>query len=250
MLNCIVVDDEGRSRENLKVLLEEFCREVNVVGLCATTSEAANVLQKEAVDLVFLDVQMQRETGFDLFAKVEKRNFEVIFTTAYAEYAIKAFKFSALDYLLKPIDIEDLNQAVEKVRKQKSKPGVDLREQLAQLAGNLQPGGAQHHKIALPTSNGYAFVRISEILYCESSSNYTLIYLNDGKKYTVTRTLKEYEEMLKSHHFFRIHNSYLINMEAVKQYIRGDGGSVVLTNNVTLDVSKRKKEQFLVQWNK
>ena len=192
--------------------------------------------------MVFLDIQMQSETGFDLLAKVKPINFEVIFTTAHSNYAIKAFKFSAIDYLLKPIDIEDLKKAVEKVER---KVNFNISARLEQLVQNLKPSSGQNHKLALPTLDGLIFVKIEDIIYCEASSNYTQIFTFDGKKHVVSRTLKEYEELLADHDFFRIHNSFLINLNSIKKYVRGEGGYVIMSNDVSLDVSKRKKEAFL-----
>jgi two-component system LytT family response regulator len=184
---------------------------------------------------------MQRETGFDLLTQLNSIDFEVIFTTAHSEYAIKAFKFSAIDYLLKPIDIDDLQKALAKVEHKQNQNSAGRLEHLIQ---NLRTNTPENYKLALPTTEGLVFVQLNNILYCEASSNYTIIY-TPKNKYIVSRTLKQYEDLLGEHNFFRIHNSYLINLNAVKKYIRGEGGSVVLENDITLDVSKRKKEAFL-----
>ena len=184
---------------------------------------------------------MQRESGFDLLTRIKNIGFEVIFTTAHSEYAIKAFKFSAIDYLLKPIDIAELKRAIGKVDK---KMNGDISTRLQHLIQNLQPAQG-NHKLALPTLDGLVFVKVSDIIYCEASSNYTEIIVQDGKKYVVSRTLKEYEDLLTGHNFYRIHNSYLINLNAIKKYIRGEGGYVVMNNDQSLTVSKRKKDGFL-----
>ena len=242
MVNCVLVDDEQKNLENLKILLEDFCDNARVVALCQNVEEGIEAIRKHKPDIVFLDIQMQRETGFDLLARINPINFEVIFITAHSEYAIKAFKFSAIDYLLKPIDIEELRKAVEKVEK---KLNFNITGRLEQLVQNMKPALGQNHTIAVPTSDGLAFVKIENIIYCEASSNYTQLYTDDGKKYVVSRTLKEYEELLTDHHFFRIHNSYLINLNSIKKYVRGEGGYVIMQNDVSLDVSKRRKETFL-----
>lgn len=241
MLKAIIVDDEPKARENLQLLLQDFVEGVQVVALCQNIAEAAQAIQQHSPEVVFLDIQLQRETGFDLFAKVMEVNFEVIFTTAYTEYAIKAFKFSAIDYLLKPIDIEELRRAVSKVARRVNN---NMTSRLTHLLQNLKNGSSENSKIALPTLEGLVFVNVKEILYCEASSNYTTIFTNDGK-YVVSKTLKEYDELLSEHNFFRIHNSYLININSIKKYVRGEGGYVVLNNNTSLDVSKRKKDAFL-----
>ena len=244
MINAIIVDDELKSRESLKILLEEFCDNVAVKALCQDVAEAVVAIQQYKPDVVFLDIQLQRETGFDLLTQLGDFDFEVIFTTAYAEYAIKAFKFAAIDYLLKPIDIEELKRALSKVEKRMN-DSISLR--LQQLMQNLKNTSSENYKLALPTTDGLVFVKMQDILYCEASSNYTEITVMDGKKYIVSRTLKEYEDMLGEHNFYRIHNSYLINLNAIKKYVRGEGGYVIMANDKSLDVSKRKKEGFLAR---
>lgn len=242
MVHSIIIDDELKSRESLKILLNDFCENVMVMATCQNVSEGIAAITEHKPDVVFLDIQMQRETGFDLLSKIKPVNFEVIFTTAHSEYAIKAFKFSAIDYLLKPIDIEELKNALHKVDK---KINGSISERLEHLIQNLKPASPQNFKLALPTSDGLIFVKIEDIIYCEASSNYTQIFTADGKKHVISRTLKEYEDLLTDHNFFRIHNSHLINLGAIKKYVRGEGGYVIMINDVSLDVSKRKKEAFL-----
>jgi two-component system, LytTR family, response regulator len=243
MLKSIIVDDELKSRESLKKMLAAFCQDVDVMATCQNVAEAITAIGEFKPDIVFLDVQMQGETGFDLLSTLDNINFEVIFTTAYSEYALKAIKFSAIDYLLKPIDIEDLQKAVAKVEK---KQRLNMADRLKQLLQNLKGGAdAENYKLALPTAEGLTFIKMKEILYCKASGNYTEIFMDDGKKHLVSRPLKEYDDMLSDHTFFRIHHSYLINLNGVKSYIRGEGGQVVMSDNCTLDVSRRKKEAFM-----
>lgn len=242
MINCIIVDDEFKSRESLQILLTDFCENVTVKALCESVDEGVKAIREHKPDMVFLDIQMHRETGFDLLNKIENIDFEVVFTTAHSEYAIKAFKFCALDYLLKPIDLEELRQSIAKVN---DRLHQDISLRLEQLMKSLSPSQNQINKIALPTASGLTFVHIEHILYCEAVSNYTKFFLEDGSVHMVSRTLKEYDAMLSGHNFCRIHNSYLINLNAIREYVRGEGGYVVLTNNITLDVSKRKKVEFL-----
>lgn len=242
MLKAIIIDDELKSRESLRILIEDFCDNVTVAASCQNVSEGLAAIEKFKPDVIFLDIQMQRETGFDLLNKVKEISFEVIFTTAYSEYAIKAFKFSAIDYLLKPIDIEELKAALVKVEK---KVSGNIAGRLKQMMDNLKTGNSENFKLALPTNEGLLFIKVNEIVYCEASSNYTEIHMLDGKKHLVSRTLKEYEDMLAENNFFRIHHSYLINLNLLKKYVRGDGGYVVMNTDTSLDVSKRKKEAFL-----
>jgi two-component system, LytTR family, response regulator len=242
MLKGIIVDDETKSRESLRILIEDFCENVEVCALCQNVEEGIRAINEHHPDIVFLDIQLQRETGFDLLTRIKEVNFEVIFTTAYSEYAIQAFKFSAIDYLLKPIDINELKRAIGKVNK-KLNDTIALR--LKHLIQNLRTPTSGNYKLALPTLEGLIFVKITDIICCEASSNYTVIITRDNKKYTVSRTLKEYDELLSDHNFYRIHNSYLINLNEIKKYIRGEGGYVVMNNDQSLAVSKRKKEGFL-----
>jgi two-component system LytT family response regulator len=244
MLKSIIVDDEAKSGESLRILIEDFCDDVEVCALCATVDEGIEALRVHKPDVVFLDIQMQRETGFDLLERIPEVTFEVVFTTAHSEYAIKAFRFSAIDYLLKPIDVEELRASLSKVQKKLSQ---NINGRLQQLMRNLRETSSDNYKLALPTGEGLFFVKVSSIIYCEASSNYTEIYTDDGKKHIVSRTLKDYDEMLSEHNFFRIHNSYLINLNSVRKYIRGEGGAVVMANGRSLDVSKRKKEGFLAR---
>ena len=243
MLKAIIVDDEQKSCENLRILLEDFCTNIEVSQMVNSVSDAIIAIQQHEPDVVFLDIQMQKETGFDLLKRVSTINFEVVFVTAYSEYAIDAIKFSAIDYLLKPIDINDLKAAVEKLGKKTSDKLISQKVDI--LMQNFKSENAENYRLAIPELDGITFVSINEIVYCEGSSNYTNFYLKNGKKHIVAKTLKEYEELLSNYNFFRIHNSYLVNIKEVKKYFRGDGGYVQMSNDDKLDVSKRKKEHFL-----
>jgi two-component system LytT family response regulator len=243
MLKALLVDDESKSRESLKILIEDFCTGVEVVGMAASVDEALKLTEENSPNIVFLDIRMNKETGFDFLNKCKKIDFQVIFTTAYSEYALDAIKFSALDYLLKPINIEDLKAAVAKAEDKLS--GLNLREKVDFLLQNFKVENSENFKLVLPTAEGLMFINFKDVLYCEASSNYTIFHMRDGKKYVVSKTLKEYEDLLGNYNFFRIHNSFLINLREVRKYIKGDGGYVVLSNEKSLDVSKRKKEMFL-----
>lgn len=242
MLRAIIVDDEPKSLQNLKILAEEFAPNLKVVALCNNVADALVTIRTEKPDIVFLDIQMNNETGFDLLSRAENIDFEVIFVTAYSEFAIKAFKFSAIDYLLKPIDPEELKAAIKKV--ENKRPGK-IAGRWNILQDNLIGTTGDNSKIALPSPEGLMFVKIRDIFYCKASSNYTIFYLADNRNSMVCKTLKEYEELLATYDFFRIHHSYLVNLNAIKKYVKGDGGYVVLNNNVTLEVSKRKRSDFL-----
>jgi two-component system LytT family response regulator len=242
MLKSIIVDDEFKSRESLKALVEKFCEDIQVAAVCQNGDEAIKAINEHKPDVVFLDIQLQRETGFDILEKLDKIDFEIVFTTAFSEFAVRAFKFAAIDYLLKPVDIADLRKAIEKARK---KIVGNISERMTQLAQTIKGNTFKHSRLAVPSSDGLVFVSVDGIMYCEASGNYTNIHMGDGRKFVVSRTLKDYEEMLEDLDFFRIHNSYLINLNLIKKYIRGEGGQVVMTNDQALDVSKAKKKGFL-----
>jgi two-component system LytT family response regulator len=242
MLRSIIVDDEFKGRESLKALIEKFCDNIQVAAVCQNGEEAIKAIEEHKPDVVFLDIQLQRETGFEILEKLNKIDFEIIFTTAYSEFAIKAFKFSAIDYLLKPIDITELRTAIEKAQK---RIVGSISERMAQLAQNLKGNSFKNSRLAIPATDGLVFINVDEILYCEASGNYTNIHMVDNRKFLVSRTLKEYEDLLEEQDFFRIHNSFLINLNSIKKYIRGEGGQVVMSNDKALDVSKMKKKGFL-----
>jgi two-component system LytT family response regulator len=242
MIRSIIVDDELKSRESLKKILLTFCDDVEVLATCQNVVEAIGAIDQLKPDVVFLDVQMQGETGFDLLAKISTIDFDVIFTTAHSEYAIKAIKFSAIDYLLKPIDVDELQKALEKVRVTKK---GNMLEQMQQLLQNIKNPNTENYKLALPTAEGLTFIKVNEVLYLKASGNYTEIFMRDGQKHLVSRHLKEYDDLLTDQNFFRVHHSSLINLSYIKNYVRGDGGYVVMSDNASLDVSRRKKDAFL-----
>jgi two-component system LytT family response regulator len=240
-LKAIIVEDEKHSRETLKNLLEIFCEGVVVVGLASSVKEALDIIPKSNVDVVFMDIELQSGTGFDILTQLPEINFEVIFTTAFDQYAIRAVKFSSLDYLLKPIDLDELKAAVEKAKKAKNKE--EYNQQLKTLLQNIQQ--PKLSKICLATSEGFEFINTETILYCEAGGSYTTFVLSQGKKLLVSKHLKEYESLLTDNHFMRVHNSYLINLKEVKKYVKADGGYIVMNNNDIVSISRNKKDEFL-----
>lgn len=243
MITAIIVDDEQKGRESLKLLINEYCPKVEILALSSNVSDAYNNIMKLNPDLVFLDIQMKDETGFDLLKKFDKVGFEVIITTAHSNYATTAIKYSAIDYLLKPIDVAELQDAVARVEEKKNTP--DILQRLGNLIENVKVSSVEEYKLAIPSSDGLMFIKASDIVYCEAEGNYTTFNLKNGKKYIVSKTLKEYENILNYHQFFRIHHSYLVNLKEIVKYTRGEGGFVTMSNGINLDVSKRKKESFL-----
>jgi two-component system LytT family response regulator len=242
MLTAILIDDEESNVSSLKEKINRHCRELNIIALCYNAADGIEAINSLQPDIVFLDIEMPVMNGFLLLQNVTFKKFELIFTTAYDHYAIKAIRFSALDYLLKPIEIEDLKNAVNRATEKRTTP--TSAHQLDILLENLAIKPNSFQKIAIPTTDGLQFIKISDILYLEANMNYTYV-ATASKKFIVCQTLKIFEEMLPADTFIRIHNSYIINKNFVEKYIRGEGGQVVLSNGIALDVSKRKKGDFL-----
>lgn len=242
-IKALLVDDEKHCLETLSWQLNKFCPNVEIVATCNSAVQALEVLQSKNIDLTFLDIEMPHMNGFEMLQKFKRIPFEIIFTTAYDMFAVKAFKFSALDYLLKPIDKDELVLAVEKVKLKGSQP--ILPEQLNILFQSLYQHSQPSQKIALPTMDGLEFIKADDIVHCQSEGNYTHIFLKDGAKFLICRTLKETEELLTGHNFLRVHHSHLINLNHIKKYVKGDGGYVVMINNTSINVSRSRKEELL-----
>lgn len=242
-IKTIIVDDEQHCIDTLHWQLEKYVDNLEILATFNSPKAALAFLNSNSVDLVFLDIEMPEMNGFELLNNVENVGFEVIFATAYDEFAIKAFNASAIDYLLKPINKDLLISSIEKVR-EKKKPSI-LPEQMDILYGALSSKSPRKERIAVPTQEGLHFVKIAEIMYCTSDSNYTNIHRIDGKTILVSRTLKEIEAMLVDLHFLRIHHSHLINLHKIERYIRGDGGYVVMDDKKSLSVSRSRKETLL-----
>lgn len=242
-LKAIIVEDEKHSRETLKNLLEEFCTDIDVINSAVSVNEAVTKISELNPDVVFLDIELQTGTGFDVLTQLKDIKFEVIFTTAFEQYAIKAVKFSSLDYLLKPIDIEELQIAVEKAKQLKNQEVY--KKQLETLMLNLKQQKPKLNKICLATSDGFEFINVNDIIYCKAEGSYTTFILNNNAKLLVSKHLKEYENLLLEQYFMRVHNSFLINLKEVKKYIKADGGYIIMNNNDTVSISRSKKEGFL-----
>jgi two-component system LytT family response regulator len=240
-MRSIIIDDEPDAVEALHLTLMETCPEVAVAGKYTDPEKGLAAMRSLKPDLVFLDIEMPVMNGFQLLAELGDLSFALIFTTAYDRFAVKAFRYSAIDYLLKPIHPEELRKAVDKaVEKQRIETAqIDLlRQQL------YTPNAKRFDKIALPYAHGYTFVELADVMYCESDSSYTKFYLATGEMYLITKTLGDVEEMLAGGDFFRIHKQFLVNMRHIRSYIRGDGGYVVMPNKVSIPVSRIKKEEF------
>ncbi len=242
MLRTIIIDDEAPMRHSLEMMLKSSCPNVKVVADADGVDTGIAAIRKFHPDLVFLDIQMGDGTGFDLLKQLEPIDFKLIFITAYNQYAVRAFKFSALDYLLKPVDPDELTEAVNKTEKLIVQ---SLRTQLDTLEDNLNPADRSGKKIILRTFDNIHLVLTKDIVYCESDGNYTSFYLLNNNKILVSNRLKEYDEMLSDQGFFRVHKSFLINLLHIIRFEKAEGGSVVLTNEHKVPVASRKREQLL-----
>lgn len=244
MIKAIIIDDEVHCLDTLSILLDDYCKDVHVLDRCMSASEGLIAIKKYHPDVVFLDIEMPIMNGFDMLDKFEKIQFSVIFTTSYNQYAIKAIRFSALDYLLKPIDPKELIYAIEKIKMQHHKPTM---EQFEMMKGHLlqKQGGFQN--IAVPTLEGFEMIPAVDLVRCEAENNYTHLFLKNGKRITACRTLKEMEEHLKDFSFFiRVHHSYMVNLNEISKYIRGEGGYLVMNDGATINVSRSRKESLML----
>lgn len=239
-IRTVIVEDEPKSLLALKTLLERYCPDIELVGTASSVSEGIRVIPSIKPELVFMDIAMPDGNAFDLLNRLDKKEFEIIFITAYNDYALKAFEFSALHYLLKPINYLDLQQAVQ--RYQKLKPSLNLDSRLEILNENLE---RKYTRISLPTQEGLTVVELASIMHIESSSNYSLLHFAQGDSLLVSKSLNQFEEMLAGLGFVRIHNTHIINGKQVRKYHRGRGGRVTLTNGTNLAVSASRKKTFL-----
>ena len=243
-LRTIIVDDEKDAVNFIHSIINEYCPKLEVVGTAHSAKEAAKLIIEKNPDLVFLDVEMPHGSGFDLLANFPGKAFDVIFITAFNHYAIKAIKFSAVDYILKPININEFITAVDKVIENKTNhqhQQTDFSMLLENVRSSL-PG-----KLAIPTSEGMEYLNTKEIIRIEADRSYSWFYLMDRRKLLVSRNLKEYQELLSDRNFFRTHNSHLINLEHVKKYIRHEGGAIELIDGSQVPISRGKKDLFLLQ---
>ncbi len=241
-LKIVIVEDEPHSRESLRNLLKEFCPGTEIVATAENIDEAIKSIQEFQPDLVFLDIELQHGTGFDILEKVKRFDFEVVFTTAFENYAIRAIKFSALDYLLKPIDVEELTLAVNKARSRREENMQN--KNLFYFMQNLK--GLNNQKtITLATAEELEFVEVSDIIKVEASGSYTTFHLKNNRKLLVSKNLREYENLLSDCRFFRVHHSCLVNLNEVEKYVKGDGGYIVLKDGSHASLSQKRKEKFI-----
>lgn len=244
MITAIIIDDELHCINKLSYLLAQHHKNtIQLLSSFQSVEEGVAAIQQLQPDLVFLDVQLNDKTGFDVLKHFDEFGFAVIFTTAYEKYAIQAIKFSAVDFLLKPIDNDELKAAIDKLKRGLSKD--DITKKFDVLFHNLKHIDAASKRISIPTVNGFEFLPVNDIIRCESNINYTTLYLKNEQKLTVAKTLKEFEELLSDYNFFRVHNSHLINLAYIKRYNKGKGGFVCMNDDSEIEVSTRRRDEFL-----
>lgn len=241
MLKAVLIDDDQSNLDGLQSKLTKHCPRVEVAALCTNGAEGIHAIETLKPDIVFLDIEMPVMNGFVMLQQLEYRDFELIFVTAYDHYAIKAIRYSAMDYLVKPVIAEELIAAVEKAEAARTRHQAP--QQMELLLEMLQTKTPR--LLTIPSTDGLKFINIEEIAHLEASNNYTVICLTGNRKFLVSRTLKDFEDLLPRDRFVRIHQSYIINKYCIDRYIRGEGGQVVLNTGVVLDVAKRKKTEFL-----
>jgi two-component system, LytTR family, response regulator len=247
MITAILIDDEVTSLESLKLAIEQYCPDVEIIGVYSAPEKGLEAIKKASPDLVFLDVQMPGMSGFEILQQASPITFDVIFVSAYDKYAIKAIHFSALDYLLKPVDIDELIRAVKKVREKLNQANA---YQYQSILNNIQLKAGKVGKLAVPSLEGIDFFNIQDIIFCKADGSYTTIILKGGEEVVVCKNLKDFENMLTDAGFCRVHHSYLVNLSHVLKYIKGDGGYILLTDNHHVAISRRKREEFLGLHNK
>lgn len=241
MTKAVIVDDEKNALDVLRMQLNAYCPEIEIVSASVGGKQGITDILQYKPDLVFMDIEMPLINGFDVLEATRHLNYKVIFTTAYDQFAIKAFKYSAVDYLLKPIDIEELKSAVKKLIHNEQKDLVSILQNMYQ---HFNQGAGYQKKIALPFGEGFEMIAVQDIVRCESESNYTTIYLSDKRKVVLTRTLKEIEEQLPFPPFYRIHNSHIVNVDCILKWYKTDGGYVIMNDGAQINISRSRKEAF------
>jgi two-component system LytT family response regulator len=248
MIRTIIIEDEQKSRELLDAMISKNCPELEIVGHASDVSQGVELTRASKPDLIFLDISMPNGTGFEVLEQVSDLHFELIFATASDQHALKAIKYSACDYLLKPIDSDELKLAVDKViRKKKTHSGMD---NLQFLIEHLKRSDENFQKITLPTGNAYEIVNIKDIIRCEADGSYTTFYLGDKRKLVISAGLKHYEELLPELDFIRVHHHHLINMHHVLRFLKEDGGYAIMSDGSKIEISRRKKEAFMERLNR
>lgn len=248
MIKTVLIDDESNALEMMEWLLQTYCPQVEIAAMCTSAQQGIEAINKHKPDVVFLDIEMPVMNGFDMLEQFDDLFFDVVFCTAYDQFALRAFKYSALNYLLKPVDPEELKNTVQRIEKFKAIP---TREQFNLLLQNLKnTEKTTPQRIALTHNDGLIFVPTAEIVFCEAESNYTKVHLADGKKIMVSKVLKDLDEALAGPDFYRVHSSFLININRIKKFIRGEGGYLVMDNDAMVSISRSRKQEFMELFSK
>lgn len=243
MTKGLIIDDEKHCADNLEWQLKQYCPEVEIVAVCNSGEKGLHQIQRNQPQLIFLDVEMPTMNGFEMLEGLKEIDFDIIFTTAFNQYAIRAIKFGALDYLIKPIDKDELRDAVNKHLQNRHR---DSFKQLTALLSHIRKSNdLSFQKIALPTMHSYELVPLNNIMVCESNNNYTNVRLNNGQNILISKTLKQIGDLLDMPPFFRVHNSFLVNLQYAIRYVKGEGGYLVLNDDMTIPVARSKKEELL-----
>lgn len=248
MIRCVLIDDERNALEMMEWLLKTYCPEVEIAAMCDSSELGIEAIEKHRPDIVFLDIEMPNMNGFDMLEKFDKLFFDVVFCTAYDQFAIKAFKYSALNYLLKPVDPDELKATIRRIEERRSVPS---REQFELLLQTMQQNNrSTPQRIALTAGDGLIFVPTADIIYCEAESNYTNVVLTGGKKILVSKVLKDIDEVLSGPDFYRVHSSFLININHIKKLVRGEGGYIIMDNDAMVSISRSRKQEFMEKFEK
>ncbi len=247
-MKALIIEDEQKSREMLSEILKKYYPQIAILGLAKNVAEAVDLIEKTKPNLLFLDISMPDGTGFDVLEKTLGHKFDIIFTTATDKHALKAIKYSACDYLLKPIDLDELDTAIKRLE-QKRSLSIPSMDNLQFLIQNLKRADDNYNKITLPTGNAFEIVPVKDIIRCEADGSYTNFFLVGGKKLMVSASLKHYEDLLPENDFIRIHHHHLVNMNHVIRFLKEDGGYAIMSDNSKLEISRRKKDAFLERLN-
>jgi len=242
MIRTVLVDDETDNVRVMQKLLETYCPQVNIVGTAEGVESALQLIRTVKPDLAFLDIEMIQGNAFDLLNQLLPLQFQVIFVTAFDAYAIRAFKYSAVDYLLKPVDVDDLCRAVEKAEAKLAQKDM---AQIRTLLENFGAAQLSQQKMAIPTLTGLSFVKISDIIRFEAKGHYTGIYLSNGEMMLTTRNIKDFENLLPEAIFYRVHNSHIINLQRIQKYQKGRGGYVIMEDGTSIEVASRRRQEFM-----
>ena len=242
MIRTIIIDDEPNAVGLLALRLSQHCPVVEVVASCTSSIKGVQAILEHKPDLVFLDIEMPQMNGFEVLEAVGELSFSLVFVTAYDRFALKAFRYSAVDYLLKPIDSQELIQAVNRIEKQQKTAPEQIDHLQQQLSNPARP---LPDKIALPYQNGVTFVALADVLYCESDDSYTKFFLADGQHYLVTKSMREIQELLEERHFLRVHRQYIVNLDQIRKFVKGEGNYLIMSDQKSIPVSRNHRDRLM-----